>query len=168
MAVTLHFCAEDENDDLVIRTRLGAFQHVVGRHTGKNLARHFVEILEELGTLHKIDVITMDNGSNCSTMMDDLEEILREKGVRFHCMGNRIQCASRMWSISQSSMRSAYLVVLQGRATEVPLTVVIQATWELLDKVLTPVRTMWTRRSGGKILGEEDEGRTETGLRSSE
>ncbi|KAH9895281.1 ribonuclease H-like domain-containing protein, partial [Cubamyces lactineus] len=40
---------------------------------------------------HQIGVITMDNGSNCGTMMDDLERILKEKGIPFHRMGNRIR-----------------------------------------------------------------------------
>ena len=53
MAVTLHYCAEDGND-LVVRSRLGAFRHIIDRHTGKSLAEHFVIILKELGILHKV------------------------------------------------------------------------------------------------------------------
>ncbi|CDO71217.1 hypothetical protein BN946_scf184863.g12 [Trametes cinnabarina] len=100
MAVTLHYCAKDQCDNLVLRTRLGAFRHVQGRHTGENLAQHFVQVLEELGILHKIGVITMDNGSNCGTMLDDLERILTAKGIRFHRKGNRIRCFPHVVNIS--------------------------------------------------------------------
>ncbi|KAL7282477.1 hypothetical protein ACG7TL_003948 [Trametes sanguinea] len=100
MAVTLHYCAKDRNNQLVLRTRLGAFRHIPGRHTGENLARHFVGILEELGILGKIGVITMDNGSNCGTMLEDLERILSEKGIPFHRKGNRIRCFPHVVNIS--------------------------------------------------------------------
>ena len=54
MAVTLHFCAKDQQRRLVIRSRLGAFRHVQGSHDGPTLASHFIEILEELGLSHKV------------------------------------------------------------------------------------------------------------------
>lgn len=54
MAVTLHFCAKDQQRRLVIRSRLGAFRHVRGSHDGPNLAAHFLEVLEELGILYKV------------------------------------------------------------------------------------------------------------------
>ncbi|KAJ2985876.1 hypothetical protein NUW54_g9999 [Trametes sanguinea] len=100
MAVTLHYCAKDQTNQLVLQTWLGAFRHIKGSHTGPNLARHFVGILEELGILHKIGVITMDNGSNCGTMLDDLERILTEKGIRFDRKGNRIRCFPHVVNIS--------------------------------------------------------------------
>ena len=39
---------------LVLRSRLGAFRRVLGRHTGRNLAEHFIAVLRELGILHKV------------------------------------------------------------------------------------------------------------------
>ncbi|KAI0349311.1 hypothetical protein OH77DRAFT_1582550, partial [Trametes cingulata] len=39
-----------------------------------------------------ISVITMDNGSNCGTMLDDLERLLTARGISFHRTGNRIRC----------------------------------------------------------------------------
>lgn len=59
MAVTLHYCAKDRQDDLVIRARLGAFRHVQGRHTGQNLAEHLIKVLEELGILNKVRKTTV-------------------------------------------------------------------------------------------------------------
>ena len=54
MAVMLHFCVKDQHRRLVIRSRLGAFRHVRGSHDGPTLASHFIEVLDELGLLHKV------------------------------------------------------------------------------------------------------------------
>ncbi len=54
MAVTVHFCAKnDSTQKLELHSRLGAFRHVPGRHTGPNMAAQFFTILEELGILNK-------------------------------------------------------------------------------------------------------------------
>jgi ABC-type uncharacterized transport system permease subunit len=58
MATTVHYCNKDENDCLVIRTRLLAFREIQGDHTGIHLARIFFEILEDAGLLHKVLVNT--------------------------------------------------------------------------------------------------------------
>ncbi|KAI1782154.1 hypothetical protein LXA43DRAFT_526027, partial [Ganoderma leucocontextum] len=76
MAVTVHFCAKNDAQKLELRSRLGAFRYVPGRHTGANMAAQFLAILEELGILNKVGCITLDNASNCETMMGDLERLL--------------------------------------------------------------------------------------------
>lgn len=55
LAITVHFAAEDLNEKkLVLRTRLGAFRHIPGSHTGKNMAAHFLRVLEELDVLNRV------------------------------------------------------------------------------------------------------------------
>lgn len=55
MAITLHYCARQQHSKrLVLRSRLGAFRHVLGAHTGENLAAHFISVIEELGVIHKV------------------------------------------------------------------------------------------------------------------
>jgi hypothetical protein len=53
MAVTAHYvlpvCGR-----LIMRSRLVAFQHVVGSHTGENIAGIFITILRELRLLRKV------------------------------------------------------------------------------------------------------------------
>ncbi len=59
MAITLHYCAHDDKSKrLVLRSRLGVFRHVLGAHTGENLAAHFITMIEELGVLHKVSYIS--------------------------------------------------------------------------------------------------------------
>jgi hypothetical protein len=53
MAVTVHFVSKDLNGNLVICNRLATFRHVSGAHSGARLAEHFMEILKELGVIHK-------------------------------------------------------------------------------------------------------------------
>ena len=57
MAVTVHFCSKTDDQKLELRSRLGAFRHIPGRHTGANMAMQFLTILEELGVLHKVSFI---------------------------------------------------------------------------------------------------------------
>lgn len=58
MATTAHYCDKDENDRLVIRTRLLAFREIEGDHTGIHLARIFFKILKDAGLLHKVLICT--------------------------------------------------------------------------------------------------------------
>lgn len=54
MAVTAHYCSEDAQGHLILHSHLVAFRHVSGSHTGENLARHFVEILEDVGATQRV------------------------------------------------------------------------------------------------------------------
>ncbi|KAI1783161.1 hypothetical protein LXA43DRAFT_1067898 [Ganoderma leucocontextum] len=94
MAVTIHFCAKNAAQKLELRSRLRAFRYVPGRHTGANMAAQFITILEELGILHKVGCITLDNASNCETMMEDLARLLDARGISFSRDGNRLSVAS--------------------------------------------------------------------------
>jgi hypothetical protein len=94
MAVTAHFCAySSDGKRLVIKSRLVAFRHVSGMHDGVNLAKVFVAILKDLGALNKVTVgmVTLDNASNCNSMMREVAKILREMGIPFDIDGNRIR-----------------------------------------------------------------------------
>lgn len=55
MAVTAHYMAKgaDGNDRMV--SKLVAFQLVMGTHSGANIAKIFLKILEELNVLHKVN-----------------------------------------------------------------------------------------------------------------
>lgn len=95
--------------DLSLIAELAALRYVRGRHTGKHLAEAFMKVITDLGVLHrvrthqiymgslltavmsKLGFITVDNAANNNTMMDHLEDLLREKGVPFDRTGNRIR-----------------------------------------------------------------------------
>jgi hypothetical protein len=92
MAVTAHFCAySSDGKRLVIKSQLVAFRHVSGTHDGVNLAKVFVAILKDLGALNKVGMVTLDNASNCNSMMREVAKILREMGIPFDIDGNRIR-----------------------------------------------------------------------------
>lgn len=109
MAVTAHWLRLNKRGKLVMRTRLVAFRHVVGSHSGENLAGVFVTILRELGVTHKVDLyqslilllliyeyqqighITLDNASNCNSMLDHVEWLLRHTGVSFEAIMQRLR-----------------------------------------------------------------------------
>jgi hypothetical protein len=100
--------ARDINGRLVLRNHLLAFRVVEGKHDGKILGRIIFEILKEAGLLGKVSAcccinspnpyscskigeITLDNASNCDTLMEALEEFLRAAGTPFCRHGNRIR-----------------------------------------------------------------------------
>ncbi|KAF4617427.1 hypothetical protein D9613_006423 [Agrocybe pediades] len=100
MAVTAHFLLKDEHTNLVTKNRLVAFRHISGSHSGKHLAEQFLLILKELGIAHKIGMITLDNASNCGSMMKDLEDLLEKMGLQFSAEGNRIRCFPHVINIA--------------------------------------------------------------------
>ncbi|PCH33312.1 hypothetical protein WOLCODRAFT_60854, partial [Wolfiporia cocos MD-104 SS10] len=55
---------------------------------------HFFQVVEQLGILHKIGMVTLDNASNCGTMMEELEQLLHEKSIHFEHDGNYIRLES--------------------------------------------------------------------------
>ena len=57
-AITIHYTTGDGDQKLELRSRLGAFRHVLTRHTGLGLAQQFVCVLEELGILHRVGTIS--------------------------------------------------------------------------------------------------------------
>ncbi|KAJ2913342.1 hypothetical protein MD484_g7075, partial [Candolleomyces efflorescens] len=52
----------------------------------------FYGIIKEWGILHKLGTVTLDNASNCNTMMRKFANLLRGDGIEFTVEGNRIRC----------------------------------------------------------------------------
>ncbi|GLB45625.1 hypothetical protein LshimejAT787_2500170 [Lyophyllum shimeji] len=87
-----HFMSFGINGQVTMTTRLVAFHYVPGSHSGQNLAKVFVAILKELGIFNRIGMVTLDNASNCGSMMEFVALLLRDMGVYFDKEGNRIRC----------------------------------------------------------------------------
>jgi hypothetical protein len=102
--------ARDVNGRLVLRNHLRvlAFRVVEGKPDGKNLGRIIFKILYNAVLLGKVSAcrcmispisdgcpkigeFTLDNASNCDTLMEVLEELFRASGLVFCRYGNRIQ-----------------------------------------------------------------------------
>ncbi|KAF5329696.1 hypothetical protein D9619_009224 [Psilocybe cf. subviscida] len=95
MAVTAHFMANTPSPVgplLTLQTRLVAFRVLHGSHTGVNIGKAFVKILEEINCLHKISMVTLDNASNNATMMSEIQAELNQLGIPFDHEGYRIRC----------------------------------------------------------------------------
>ncbi|KAF5375704.1 hypothetical protein D9615_009361 [Tricholomella constricta] len=91
MAVTAHFYIR-KNGRLILRRYLVVFRHVFGSHSGVNFANTLIKIFNELGIIYMLALITMDNTSNNNTMMDELERILRSRGIPFDADRDCICC----------------------------------------------------------------------------
>jgi hypothetical protein len=109
LGVTAHFAVRGGQDTQVnLRSRLAAFRHIEGSHTGENLATAFYKIVKEAGVEHRVYLfppfqhflslttvdqmgsITADNASNNDTMMEHLERLFAEDNIPFSCHGNRV------------------------------------------------------------------------------
>ncbi|KAJ3558445.1 hypothetical protein NM688_g926 [Phlebia brevispora] len=94
MAITVHFITRDpKTGQLELQSELAAFRYVRGSHTGDVMSDVFIHVLQELDIMGKvIGLITLDNASNCTTMMASLEGKLARFGVIFHREQNRGRC----------------------------------------------------------------------------
>lgn len=112
LALTAHWIAKVERTtSLELKTALIAFHRLPGKHDGKAIAEAVIALLDrarvtvkvrllhEAGiTMHISDVslkvghFTMDNASNNGTMMQHLEEMLRERDVAFDALDRRVRC----------------------------------------------------------------------------
>lgn len=54
LAITAHYIIKDSNGNLVLKTQLVAFRRLQGSHTGENLGKVFVQVMKEIGCLHKV------------------------------------------------------------------------------------------------------------------
>ncbi|KAG9018943.1 hypothetical protein FRB90_008137, partial [Tulasnella sp. 427] len=100
MALTAHWIAKGSNGEWTPQTRLLAFKHVKGSHSGANLANEIFEVLESAGILHKIGSFTMDNASNNDSTMSFLEVKFTAAGILFHRDGHRIRCFPHVINIA--------------------------------------------------------------------
>ena len=57
MAVTAHY-ASRTGKHLYVRSDLVAFRYIDGSHSGANIGKEFVCILEEIGCLQKVGFVT--------------------------------------------------------------------------------------------------------------
>lgn len=91
MAVTAHYMIKSSSGKHLLRSRLVAFRHIQGSHTGVNIGKTFVRILKEVNCTHKVSTITLDNASNNNTAMEEIADELKALGIEFDVVGNRIR-----------------------------------------------------------------------------
>ncbi|VDC02215.1 unnamed protein product [Peniophora sp. CBMAI 1063] len=101
MAITVHWATRNRKTHrLELASRLLAFRHLSGEHTGERLAAVFFGVLKEAGIAHKVGHISMDNASNCQTMMVHLEGLFKQIGIPFSAEGNRVRCFPHVMNIA--------------------------------------------------------------------
>lgn len=127
MGITVHWLGRDEFFQLQLYSRLLAIHKVDGRHTGDVMGNVFVRILREAGihnrvrsatilietvshSLIQIGCVTLDNASNCDTMMATVESLLVAEGIAFHRDGNHIRYFISTHSLSLSQLLTSVQV----------------------------------------------------------
>jgi len=92
--------AKSPSGHLVLKSQLIAFRNFHGSHTGVNIGKVFVQIIKEIGCLHKISMITLDNASNNNTSMEKITVELHQLNIPFDEEGNRIWCFPHVVNIA--------------------------------------------------------------------
>ncbi|KAL1738946.1 ribonuclease H-like domain-containing protein, partial [Schizophyllum fasciatum] len=100
LAVTAHYIHTTPAGQDVLKARLVAFHHLEGSHTGENMGRAFISIVEKLGCMAKISSITLDNASNNGTLMSEVASTLAGLEIPFDVDGNRIRCFPHVVNIA--------------------------------------------------------------------
>jgi len=85
--IVVHFV--DSNGCL--NRALLVLREIEGVHSGENLCRTFVAVLEEYEIQYKTGFIMMDNVSNNDTFMDHLESAQLDIGYRFNAGEQRLR-----------------------------------------------------------------------------
>lgn len=55
LGITSHYYIRDKNGRWKKCSRLVAFRHIQGKHSGANIASYFFKVLQEFGILHKVN-----------------------------------------------------------------------------------------------------------------
>jgi hypothetical protein len=108
MALTAHWIAKANNDSmLVLKTALLAFHHIPGSHDGQSLGSMMLYLLDRADTAAKVstclyrvacsDIVqtghfTLDNAGNNQTAMQELSNLLGQRGIDFDSVEHRIPC----------------------------------------------------------------------------
>ncbi|KAJ7790431.1 hypothetical protein B0H14DRAFT_2396433, partial [Mycena olivaceomarginata] len=53
LAITAHYIVKDTRGNLILKTQLVAFRRLQGSHTGENIGKVFVQVMKEIGCVHK-------------------------------------------------------------------------------------------------------------------
>lgn len=77
MAITGYFLDQEWN----YREVLLGFEHLYGSHTGDNLSKTVIEILQQYGVADRVLSITTDNASNNNTMITSVQETVQSFGL---------------------------------------------------------------------------------------
>lgn len=104
MAVTLHWIARTPESDLELKVALGGFRYIRDKHDGPNIARNFLQILEELGISGDIGAVALDSASNNDNAMARLEEFLEDRGFNFSPAHQRVRCFSHVINLAVSDL----------------------------------------------------------------
>ncbi|KAJ6475550.1 hypothetical protein C8R45DRAFT_1102828 [Mycena sanguinolenta] len=83
LAFAAHYIVRDASGYLVLKTPLVAFRRMEGSHTSENIGKVFVQVLKEIGCLHKVGMITCDNASDNNTGMVQIRDELKAIDIPF-------------------------------------------------------------------------------------
>lgn len=99
MAITGYFLDHEWN----YREVLLGFEHLHGSHTGGNLSKTVIRILQQHSVANRVLSITTDNASNNNTMITGVQEIVQPLGLNSNSMF-RVPCIAHVIQLSLNQL----------------------------------------------------------------
>jgi hypothetical protein len=99
MAITGYFLDQEWN----YREVLLGFEHLHGSHTGGNLSKTVIQILQQYGVADRVLSITTDNASNNNTMITSVQETVQSLGLS-NASIFRVPCISHVIQLSLNQL----------------------------------------------------------------
>jgi hypothetical protein len=146
MALTAHWIAKANNNSmLMLKTALLAFHHIPGSHDGQSLGSMILYLLNRADTAAKVstclyrvacsDIVqtghfTLDNAGNNQTAMQELSNLLGQRGIDFDSVEHRILCFPHIINICVKHVIDEYTAADYSTVAN---------TWTVEDQIIKKV-----------------------------
>ena len=95
-AINAHLTTDQlERHDILLGLR-----ELHGKHSGENIAKLVLEVLEDFQILGKLGYFVMDNATVNDTMMGFIADRLREEGIQYNPDHRRLRCLGHVINLA--------------------------------------------------------------------
>ncbi|KIL54972.1 hypothetical protein M378DRAFT_18367 [Amanita muscaria Koide BX008] len=126
LALTVHWISQSAGSKLILRMALIGFHLLKQRHTGKNIAKAILYLVDRAGLTsegrNQIGYFTLDNAENNATAMQELQQLLNnhENGrIEFDHLNNRVRCYPHIINICSTHILASVTKVTASSLSEV-------------------------------------------------
>jgi hypothetical protein len=103
---TIHFI----DDDWTMQNHLLAFKYLESEHDGVSLSKAMIEVLEDYGIADRLLGVTLDNASNNTTMMFEIQKYYAAAypNSGFSVVWNQIECMAHVLNLAAQQILKVF------------------------------------------------------------
>ena len=103
---TIHFI----DDEWKMQEHLLAFKYLESEHDGVSLSKAMIEVLEDYGIADRLLGVTLDNASNNSTMLAEVEKYYAANypGSGFSVVWNQVECMAHVLNLAAQQILKGF------------------------------------------------------------